>query len=91
MVVSNKFRTFAKILKRYYSMDKNLNVRVVVLPIETYDRSYLNSLTDRELSDVALAEGDSDIYSSLLEFQEALNNDEVDTENKWIYFLTDLA
>jgi hypothetical protein len=26
-----------------------------------------------------------------LEFQERLNNDEVDTENKWIYFLTDLA
>ena len=72
-------------------MDKNINVRVVALPIDQYDRDYLNSLSDRELSDVALAEGDSDIYVSLLEFQERLNNDEVDTENKWIYFLTDLT
>ena len=72
-------------------MDKKLNVRVVALPIDQYDRDYLSSLSDRELSEVALAEGDSDIYESLLEFQERLNNDEVDTENKWIYFLTDLA
>lgn len=72
-------------------MDNNLNVRVVALPAITYDRQWLNTLNDRELSDTALADGDSDIYESLLEFQEALNNDEVDTENKWIYFLTDLA
>ena len=72
-------------------MDKKLNVRVVALPIEQYDRSWLDTLSDRELSDTALADGDSDIYGSLLEFQEALNNDEVDTENKWIYFLTDLV
>ena len=72
-------------------MDKNLNVRVVALPTINYDRQWLNTLSDRELSDTALADGDSDIYGSLLEFQEALNNDEVDTENKWIYFLTDLA
>ena len=72
-------------------MDNNLNVRVVALPTITYDRQWLNTLNDRELSDTALADGDSDIYGSLLEFQEALNNDEVDTENKWIYFLTDLA
>lgn len=72
-------------------MDKKLNVRVVALPIDEYDRAWLNTLSDEELSDTALAEGNSDIYESLLEFQEALNNDEVDTENKWIYFLTDLA
>lgn len=72
-------------------MDNNLNVRVVALPTITYDRQWLNTLNDRELSDTALADGDSDIYGSLLEFQEALNNGEVDTENKWIYFLTDLA
>lgn len=72
-------------------MDKNINVRVVGLPIEQYDREWLNTLSDRELSDTALAEGDSEIYSSLAEFQEALNNDNVDTENKWFYFLTDLV
>jgi hypothetical protein len=72
-------------------MDKNLNVRVVALPIDTYDREYLNSLSDEQLSNIALADNKSDMYFSLLEFQERLNNDEVDTENKWIYFLTDLT
>ena len=72
-------------------MDKNLDIRVVALPIDDYDRVWLDTKSDRELSDIALADGDSDIYLSLLEFQEALNNDNVDTENKWIYFLTDLA
>ena len=72
-------------------MDKHLNVRVVGLPIEQYDKEWLDTLSDRELSDTALAEGDSEIYLSLAEFQKALNNDNVDTENKWFYFLTDLA
>jgi len=71
-------------------MDKQLNVRVIGLPSEQYDRKWLDTLSDRELSETALAEGDSEIYS-LAEFQEALNNDNVDTENKWFYFLTDLA
>lgn len=72
-------------------MDKHLNVRVVGLPIEQYDKKWLDTLSDRELSDTALAEGDSEIYLSLADFQEALNNDNVDTENKWFYFLIDLA
>ena len=72
-------------------MDKHLNVRVVGLPIEQYDKKWLDTLSDRELSDTALAEGDSEIYLSLADFQEALNNDNVDTENKWFYFLTGLA
>ena len=89
MAIPNIFRTFTKKINQR-DMDKNLNVRVVALPI-TYDRQWLNTLNDRELSETALADGDCDIYGSLLEFQEALNNDEVGIENKWIYFLTDLA
>lgn len=72
-------------------MDKKLDIRVVALPIDDYDREWLNTKSDQELSEIACADGDSDIYESLLEFQEALNSDEVDTENKWIYFLTDKA
>lgn len=72
-------------------MDKNLNVRVVTFPTSTYSRNTLDKLKDRELSEWALAEGDSNIYVSLKEFQNALNNDEVDIENNWFYFLTDLA
>ena len=72
-------------------MDKNINVRVMGFPKENYDKEWLDTLNDRERSDAALAEGDSEIYLSLSEFQEALNNNKVDTENKWFYFLTDLA
>ena len=50
-------------------MDKNINVRVVGLPIEQYDKEWLNTLSDMELSETALAEGDSEIYLSLAEFQ----------------------
>lgn len=37
-------------------MDKNINVMVVGLPIEQYDRKWLDTLSDRELSETALAE-----------------------------------
>ncbi len=77
--------------KNKKNMDKNLNVRVVTFPITEYASAILDTLSDRELSECALAEGDSNIYESLLEFQNALNNDEVDVENNLIYFLTDLA
>ena len=72
-------------------MDKNLNVRVVTFTATEYDRDYLDKVNDRELSECALADGDSNIYETLLEFQNALNDGEVDVENNWIYFLTDLA
>lgn len=63
------------------------DIRVVSFPIDQYDRSYLDTLTDQELSEAACAEGDSNIWT-LGEFQEALNEDLADTENNWIYFLT---
>lgn len=69
-------------------MDKKSNVRVVGFPKETYDKEWLDTLTDEQLSETACAEGNSDIFT-LKEFQENLNNDYIDTENKWWYFLTD--
>ena len=81
--------TFANVIKKEKKMSrKNSNIRVVSFPIEQYDRSYLDTLTDKELSEAACAEGESDILT-LSEFQESLNNDTIDTENKWWYFLTD--
>ena len=72
-------------------MDKYINVRVMGFPKENYDKETLDKLSDRELSDWALADGDTAIFTDLEQFQEALNNDNVGTENKWFYFLTDLA
>ena len=63
------------------------NISVVSFPIERYDRSYLDGLSDKELSETALADGDCGVWSNLESFQDDLNNDFVDTENNWIYFL----
>jgi hypothetical protein len=74
-------------------MDKNINVRVVGLPISQYDKEWLDTLNDEELSETACADGFSLIYGDLKEFQEALNlSGGVDiVSDYWIYFLTDLA
>ena len=72
-------------------MDKNINVRVIGFPKENYDKETLDKLNDRELSDWALADGDTFIYVDLREFQNEVNNTSIDVNNYWIYFLTDLA
>lgn len=72
-------------------MDKNLNVRVMGFPKNSYDRKWLNTLSDRELSETALADGDTLIFEDLKEFQENLHCDNYgDIVNEhWFYFLTD--
>ena len=74
-------------------MDKNSNVRVVGFPIEPfYSKEWLDSLTDRERSEAACADGDTYIYEDLREFQEEIlnmknpNAMELLTSNYW-YFL----
>jgi hypothetical protein len=76
-------------------MDKNSNVRVVGFPIEPfYSKEWLDSLTDRERSEAACADGDTYIYEDLREFQEEIlnmknpNAMELFTSNYW-YFLND--
>ena len=69
-------------------MDKSINVRVMGFPKE-------NKLSDRELSDWALADGDTAIFEDLKEFQEILNDktsfSKEQVNSNWWYFLTDLA
>jgi hypothetical protein len=43
-------------------MDKKLDIRVVALPIDDYDREWLDTKSDQELSEIACADGNSDIY-----------------------------
>ena len=75
-------------------MDKNLNVRVMGFPKNSYDKEWLDTLSDRELSDAALADGNTQIWGSLKEFQNDLHLEGVGRnviDLNWIYFLTDLA
>jgi hypothetical protein len=74
-------------------MDKPSNVRVVGFPIEPfYSKEWLDSLTDRERSEAACADGDTYIYQDLKEFQDDIlnmrnpNAMELFTGNYW-YFL----
>lgn len=76
-------------------MDKHLDVRVMGFPKENYSKEALDKLTDRELSDWALADGDTAIFENLKEFQETLNDktcfSKEQVRNNWWYFLTDMA
>ena len=76
-------------------MDKNVNVRVVAFPKTQYDEEWLDTLLkDEELSEAALADGDTKIWDNLSEFQHDLHlkgagRNIIDLY--WVYFLTDKA
>lgn len=73
-------------------MDKNSNVRVVGFPKNSYDKEWLDSINDRERSETACADGDTQIWGSLTEFQDDLHLDGAGRniiDLNWIYFLND--
>lgn len=73
-------------------MDKKSNVRVIGFPKTAYDKKWLDTLRDGELSETALADGDTAIFEDLREFQETvLNNDfgKEQLKSNWWYFLHD--
>lgn len=73
-------------------MDKTSNVRVVALPKKDYDKEWLDTLKDRELSETACADGNSMIYSNLSSFQTDLHLQGAGRniiDLYWIYFLND--
>ena len=72
-------------------MDKNSNVRVVGFPKENYDKEWLDTLNDRERSDAALADGDTEIFEDLREFQNTVLNSPIKEQliGNWWYFLND--
>lgn len=43
-------------------MDKNIKIKVIGFPKENYDKETLDKLSDRELSDWALADVDTAIF-----------------------------
>ena len=75
-------------------MDKNVNVRVVAFPKTQYDKEWLDTLKDEELSEAACADGGSIIWPDLQEFQDSLHLKGVGRniiDLNWIYFLTDMV
>ena len=72
-------------------MDKKSDVRVVGFPKTTYEKSWLDSLNDRERSETALADGDTAIYEDLGEFQDVVLNSPIKEQlvSNWWYFLND--
>jgi predicted transcriptional regulator len=76
-------------------MDKHLNVRVIGVPKDSsYDKKWMDSISDKEMSTLALSDGDTAIFESMEEFSEVVLNNPLAKEqllSNWWYFLTDLA
>ena len=76
-------------------MDKKLNVRVIGVPKDSsYDKKWMDSISDKEMSELALSDGDTAIFESMEEFSEVVLNNPLAKEqllSNWWYFLTDLA
>ena len=63
-----------------------MEILAISFPIDNYDRSKLDGLTKNEL--LQLAEKDRKCtIETLGQFQQDLNDDWVDTENNWWYFV----
>lgn len=72
-------------------MDKKSSVRVVGFPKDNYDKKWLDSINDRERSEVACADGDTAIFEDLQEFQDTVLNSPINEQliSNWWYFLND--
>lgn len=63
-----------------------MDILAISFPIDNYDRSKLDELTGNEL--LQLAEKDQHCtIETLSQFQQDLNDDWIDTENNWWYFV----
>ena len=61
-------------------------------PKTSYDKEWLDSINDRERSEAACADGDTQIWGSLNEFQSDLHLEGASRniiDLNWIYFLND--
>lgn len=62
--------------------------KALLFDIDKYNRSDLNKMNENELYGLAMngEVGETMVYY-LDEFQEALNDDAVDVQNNWVYFI----
>ena len=57
--------------------------KVIGIPIEDFDRSQLDDMTDVQLNELFLENSNCISYDYIGDFFDDLNNDMVDTENNW--------
>lgn len=62
--------------------------KALLFDIDKYDRSELGKLNENELYGLAMS---GDLYTTQVydidDFAEALNDDAVDVQNNWVYFI----
>ena len=73
----------------YYSLSKNYKImKALLFDIDRYDRSDLNKMNENELYGLAMS---GDLYTtqvlSLDELQERINDDAIEFQNHWVYFI----
>lgn len=67
----------------------NINrIRVLWFSASCYDRRELDKMSDNDLY-MSTLKGNARIWDTLFEFQEDLNDDEVDVANGFVYFVWD--
>ena len=67
-------------------------IRVLWFSASCYERRELDKMSDNDLYTMALRstlKGNARIWDTLFEFQEDLNDDEVDVANGFVYFVCD--
>lgn len=69
------------------------NVRVIAFLRSNYDKEWLDSKTQKEISEIALEDANSRMWGSLQEYADEINNPEdcnfgaVISSNYWVYFI----
>ncbi len=66
-------------------MDKR--TKVIGFPVDSFEKSYLDSLNSSYLFELGCETEESIIYDSVDEFLSELNDDLVDTENNFWYYV----
>ena len=68
---------------------RDLKVKVVAFPVDSYDVSELGKLTGEKLMTTANGDKQCTIWDDLEVFQAYLNGDLVNVYNNWIFFVAE--
>lgn len=64
-----------------------MNIKVLSFDVDEYQKESLDRLSDQELYNISREDKNVLIWDSLKVFQECMNSNLVDTENRFIYFI----
>ena len=75
-------------IKQGFGKSSKGNIMVLVFDVEHYERRELDGMTGKELYERALSDDEHvSIYDDLDTFQEDLNDECVNVDGSWIYFV----